>query len=298
VYARGVRLGLAAAILVGCYAPDVPPGGACTTACPGDQVCDRGMCRAPGDVVPPIDADPDSDADGDGVLASLDNCDAIPNRDQHDEDHDAFGDACDGCPHRVDTGADRDADGVGDACDPNPDVKGDRIAFFDPFTGPRPVWDLTNGWTYANDRLHAEGNGEFAVVELATGNSVLEIAGDVSWEPALPRQLALTFGRPDHFHYCEWYEDSEGAKSALTQAENDVYTSIDDRAFAELVSGGFRLGATERAADKRADCRMTLGPRLDEVGGLTPDAMPGTHVSIDAGRGVFDVDYFIQIVSP
>jgi hypothetical protein len=38
------------------------------------------------------------DADGDGVVDSIDNCPNLNARDQTDEDHDGVGDACDACP--------------------------------------------------------------------------------------------------------------------------------------------------------------------------------------------------------
>lgn len=73
-----------------------------------------------------------ADADDDGVLDSSDNCVNVPNPDQHDQDGDTLGDACD--PDRdgdgIDNGSDNcastpnaeqrdgDQDGIGDACDP------------------------------------------------------------------------------------------------------------------------------------------------------------------------------------
>ena len=75
------------------------------------------------------------DTDGDGISDLADNCAMVGNIDQNDHDDDGRGDACDGCPHLVDTGADSDGDGVGNACDPRPTQAGDRIAFFEGFYG-------------------------------------------------------------------------------------------------------------------------------------------------------------------
>ncbi len=58
-------------LAAGCYAPEIRPGGACTTACPGDLTCVQGVCRdmvPGGDELPPIAHwkfdDPPDDADG------------------------------------------------------------------------------------------------------------------------------------------------------------------------------------------------------------------------------------------
>src|SRR5215813_14302274 len=71
--------------------------------------------------------DPTLDTDGDGIPDIADNCPFVKNRDQHNHDGDDRGDACDVCPHIIDSGGDQDNDGVGDACDPNPSQPGDKI---------------------------------------------------------------------------------------------------------------------------------------------------------------------------
>lgn len=100
---------------------------------------------------------PDQDLDLDGVPNALDDCPTVANTDQHDEDHDARGDACDGCPHLADDAADADGDGVGDACDPSP-TAANRIRAFLPFAGPAfpPGWAAAaqgTSWTVVGDDL-------------------------------------------------------------------------------------------------------------------------------------------------
>ncbi|WP_341939687.1 thrombospondin type 3 repeat-containing protein [Marinimicrobium sp. C2-29] len=82
----------------------------------------------------------DPDADGDGVLDASDNCPAVPNADQADNDADGIGDACDtdddndgvpdsedNCPFSANADQlDTDGDGAGDACDG--DADGDGVA--------------------------------------------------------------------------------------------------------------------------------------------------------------------------
>ena len=59
-----------------------------------------------------------SDADGDGLRATCDNCPLAANPGQSDADHDGIGDACDICAATADLAQlDTDDDGVGDACD-------------------------------------------------------------------------------------------------------------------------------------------------------------------------------------
>ena len=130
-----------------CAGADECPGGVCVLpagACAfADGDCGSGLrfgeatgafagqCVADGDVADAatVDAAIDVDARGDG--GNL-----------HDEDGDAIPDSADNCPHvanpdQLDRGevqAGRAADGVGDACDPDPDQPGNAIVLFDPMT--------------------------------------------------------------------------------------------------------------------------------------------------------------------
>jgi hypothetical protein len=59
-----------------------------------------------------------SDADGDGIPDTEDNCPNISNPGQKDSDGDGVGEACDNCPDNANSDqADSDGDGIGEACD-------------------------------------------------------------------------------------------------------------------------------------------------------------------------------------
>ena len=127
-------------------------GDACDLCPGGDDRVDGDKDGLP-DACDACPADPDNDADGDGVCGDVDNCPAASNADQSDADGDTLGDACDACPADPDNDADgdgvcgdvdncpatanadqSDADGdtLGDACDacpadPDNDADGDSI---------------------------------------------------------------------------------------------------------------------------------------------------------------------------
>jgi hypothetical protein len=182
--------------VAGCFAPTAPAGAPCSaanTACPGDQVCTATpagfTCLPPGalaiDANPAIDSvDADPDGDHDGIANALDNCPAIANADQANDDGDRFGDACDPCPPIADPDpiVDPDSDGVSGACDPFPATPGDAIRVFESFTAPAlPAgWaTIGSGWTFA---------GGSAVIDSGSDDlNYLTIA-----QPAATRQAVIT----------------------------------------------------------------------------------------------------------
>jgi hypothetical protein len=111
---------------------------ACATACGGSTDVAADAPATAGDL------------DQDGVADVADNCAAMANPTQTNEDADHLGDACDPCPPFADDdpALDQDGDGVSDACDPFPEAAGDRIVLFDGFAGPTSGSEVTGPWTF------------------------------------------------------------------------------------------------------------------------------------------------------
>jgi Thrombospondin type 3 repeat len=228
--------------MIGCYAPSIPAGGACTTACPGEQVCVAGTCRDPGDIDPPIDGSPAVDTDGDGLFDDRDNCIARANVDQHDEDADGAGDACDPCPHVAATGAaaafiDTDGDGVGDACDPQPAVKAQQWVLFDPFVTKRPEWSSSNDAVFASDEMTLEG---YIRLNIANGELRIAVGGRFSDLGPVPRQHVLerAMHSDGSYYYAEAYEDDAKAYVKLTKYNGTNYLGIVGHDFPSSIPTG------------------------------------------------------------
>jgi Thrombospondin type 3 repeat len=175
--------------LAGCFAPSPPGGAPCAPAssaerCPSGLVCVMRMsggaevCMAPGGGGGDggggggDGSGGPGDQDGDGHLDAADNCPAIANVDQADEDGDELGDRCDPCPPFT-ANADADGDGVGDSCDPRPQTAGDRIAAFEGFASGMPA-----RWTA--DGMIVVGGGTALAMGPDGGGAVLSTEAPVA----------------------------------------------------------------------------------------------------------------------
>jgi hypothetical protein len=270
-----MRFGAVIALsMIGCYAPSIPAGGACTTACPGEQVCVAGTCRDPGDIDPPLDGSPTVDSDGDGLLDDRDNCIADANVDQHDEDADGAGDVCDPCPHVAATGAaafvDTDQDGVGDACDPQPTVKAQQWVLFDPFVTKRPEWASSSAAVFGSDRMTLDRG--YIRLNVPTGELRIAVGGELSDFGPPPRQHVLE--RAVHgdgtYYYAEAYEDAGNAYVMLTKYNGVAYVGLIGHDLPAMPTGAFTWVIDESVS------AQTMGLAVQHAGIAYPRVQTAT----------------------
>lgn len=134
-----------------------------------------------------IDGSPLTDTDGDGVFDDTDNCIAVVNPDQHDEDGDHVGDACDACPFIANAIGDTDGDGVPDACDPHPMNVVDTLVSFAPFSGTTlPAgWIGTASMVVAGDVLTIDGSAATQILHFDTQSQrhAIDFVAEISATP-------------------------------------------------------------------------------------------------------------------
>jgi len=304
---RGILIG---ALCGACYSPTFGPGSRCDTECPGDLVCVDHVCtdsgRSDGGGVADgmtIDGPP-GDVDGDGVLDGMDNCPSRANQDQHDEDADAIGDACDPCPHLRGDAVDSDSDGVGDACDPEPTIAKQRIKFFDPFLSDRTEWQYGTNTGRVGETLRFFGAESGAVLSVANGETSIVTSGTIAAvAPQTPHQMSLMFGvdaNVKYYHYAEFWDSGPNTgEIAVTKANAGTYTSIDLRNFSGAVpTGAFSMRVDESVAAQTATLDATLGGLTYSIGGSTATA-PALTTSMQIHLYLQDLDvrldYFIVI---
>jgi hypothetical protein len=305
VRAAVLAVAVSAATAAGCYDPAVQIGLPCGDGCPTGQNCgDDGLCYPPGarpdatpaDAPPPRPDAAPIDSDGDGIFDGDDNCADNPNTDQHDEDGDLRGDVCDFCPHVAELQVqDADGDRVGDLCDPLTGTQ-HRIAFFDPFTSDRPEWSFLGPWVRANDMLSIVADQDHAIIDLALGESVVELGGRITaLGSMLNRQLTMTVSNDGAMlsYYCEIFDDGTPTVN-LTENDNGSYSALDFEPLPNPIpTGPIRLASIQSVSDKLAACRVDYDVVHSLAGTAPVVATSEMHINIQ--HISLELDYAIQI---
>ncbi|MGE5184848.1 MAG: thrombospondin type 3 repeat-containing protein [Acidobacteriota bacterium] len=233
----------------------------------------------------------------------------------HDEDGDGVADAIDNCPHvaNVDQ-ADGDGDGVGDVCDPNPGVARDHIAFFDPFTGPRPEWTVAGNAAapaYPGDTLDidtTDGSLYIASIAASAGqNDVFVYAGRVESTGAGENHLMVGLGELPFFppagptsgyYYCEICDGGPCAQSvyALTHTLDNKTWAADMLVHAQpLAPGAFALQFQQ--ALPATSCTTTWPANAAMLSGTVPSGVTPVAAGMKIIGLKVSLDYFVQIHS-
>jgi hypothetical protein len=218
----------------------------------------------------------------------------LPTCTGHDEDGDAFPDACDVCPHVADaTQADGDGDGVGNACDPT--SGNESFAFFDPFIADRSEWTYqAASHSYVSDSLALDSRGDYFFMDRtgAAQNDVFELSGEIVSVDSGLAQITLTFyvgGRPHY--YCEFFGDASSAKVAMTYTFDDtIFSTVSETPIAGFAPGPFRLTADHRSPMMRCDGNGAIAEGAIPGGFGTPD-----RVAIQINGLELRLNYYVQI---
>lgn len=226
--------------------------------------CEGGGAAAPADA-PVVAA---HDEDGDGVADALDDCPHVADPDQADRGERAVGAA---------------ADGVGDACDPEPAVPGDRIALFDPMialpaTAPGAVVD--------GDAVRIERGGAVVLDTAVPGHAVvqagLRVVGDAG-------RGGVVVGRLQQPGGC-WRDTAPDGRLALDGGDATTWAA------APPVADGVALALTARTAAGRWRCDSTSdGVTTSATDPRDRGDAPAAAPHLYPLAGTLGVDYLVVI---
>lgn len=217
----------------------------------------------------------------------------------HDEDGDGVDDACDGCPHVADvTQPDGDGDGVGDVCDPNPAVRGDSIAFFDPFTQPRDGWIEDDG-EYVGDAILLGDQGVFEEMRIGTPPAADTYAFRAHIEDAMTgtfHYVTLTlYGPSPTLYYCELTDFGTNTKFGLTHTfDGATYLTPVGTGSPAALTVGETIELQYQHAPPMHSCTtswpVTLNPLVDVIPPIVADSL-----ALSVADMRLRIDYFVQI---
>lgn len=219
----------------------------------------------------------------------------------HDEDADGIVDCEDVCPHRADRGQlDSDGDSVGDACDPYPASRTERVAVFEPFVTAPVGWEVVGTYTFHDDSVDIDGDAGYWIARapLSRGHDVLEIAGHATESFPLSGSQLYVGGRAPGgaLYYCELLDQGSAPVFKLTYSyDNVTYGTVQAVSTPAVGNDDFMIRLTDRSP--QVDCYGQLGATTHEIGGTVPaDIVPGGFV-LQAQGVRARLDYFVQITS-
>lgn len=229
----------------------------------------------------------------------------------HDEDDDGVPDASDVCPHLRGSQVDGDRDGVGDDCDPNPMVARDTIALFKTMLpGDLPAWTSATGlidhWVPGADEYLLTGNDPSGELQgslnlpLTVGDVRIALGIDVfdRIEPAVQKQIAVGIATAPPYFYGEVNEIQNMFRRASV-------TLFDGTDYIELDPTDLAAGIHQGALFFQVTARVGTGVRFDAawsdetyVSEVTdPTYVGGDRIELNVNNLHLQIRYLVVITS-
>lgn len=210
----------------------------------------------------------------------------------HDEDADGIADELDNCPAVANAAqTNSDTDDVGDACDPEPTLARQRLAFFTPFVGEDPRVTNFGTCSYGVDAWGCDGTD-------GTGNQVVQVSiefGDVDvWtsidivsalQSGTP-QLSLFMDSPVPRFYVELYQATMQPPKLNVTRFDGAYSAIAGTPVTDPIPAGlltYHMHSWPSTGGISVEATLASVPFA--ASGMDPQLGPGTAIGIN----VFDV---------
>ncbi len=219
----------------------------------------------------------------------------------HDEDDDGVDDALDNCPHasnsnqrdQGETNAGRPADGVGDACDPDPDRAGNSILLFDSMSDGLVAGRWTSsGVTNNGDALRLEQNGYLISQASLPGRVLLTVGARLGSTTQTFNAITIASNYQDSTSYI-------GCRRQVTMLNLQIGASAPSTA-APVFSPGQEIWMELLTNNADIECGTSIEggvwTSVNQPTGSTP--LPGGTVVISPLGTFLLVDFLIVISRP